>query len=90
MEPGIKETLYYGLSGKLAKIYTLEFSKKWQEKRLSLGIKERTIAYDDKESRDYFTPCKLYCTVYSVRGVKAGKDITCNLEIILPPVNCTV
>ncbi len=51
-----KECVGFGCSKNLADIYTVEWSNLWHEDRLSHNVKVRLVAYDDKKSRDYFTP----------------------------------
>ncbi|MBI2573658.1 helix-turn-helix domain-containing protein [Candidatus Woesearchaeota archaeon] len=51
-----KDSVGFGLSKELADIYTVEWSNAWHEDRNTRNVKVRLVAYDDKKSRDYFTP----------------------------------
>jgi len=51
-----KEFTGFGYSKQLSDVYTVEFSNKWHEERISKGVTTRIIAFDEKETRIYFEP----------------------------------
>lgn len=51
-----KEFIGFGYSKQLADVYTVQVSNKWHEKRIQKKINTRIIAFDENETRIYFSP----------------------------------
>lgn len=53
---GTKELLGFGYSKRLSDAYTVEFSDEWHIERIKRNIKCRIMAYEEKDTREYFRP----------------------------------
>src|SRR3989338_3566561 len=51
-----KEFIGFGYSKRLSDVYTMEFSDKWHIERIKKKIPCKIIAYEERETREYFKP----------------------------------
>lgn len=64
-----KEFTGFGYNKQLADVYTVKFSDEWHLDRIKKKITARIISYDDKASRDYFSPRKKSKKLFYVRSL---------------------
>ena len=51
-----KEFVGYGYSKQLSDVYTVEISDAWHVERNKKNVKSRIVAFDEKDTREYFKP----------------------------------